>query len=254
MLVGGQALAGQRTLVDGRDAGRDRAVDGHAFAGTDGHGLACGDVANGNVDLATAADDMRHRGTKIEDAANGRLGSIERIALDAFTAERDEDHERGRHVLAKHDCRQSGDRQGQFRADAPLKEPVERLIEDSPAAEHRRQEGQPKTERRPVSGPRRVAEQADQQVCRQESPDDQRQEIDGRGLIVKARGGKSAAGLSRTRSRGRAVGQKVAGRIGNVVHDERVVAGRRASRGNFGTDARIRGSARLQPSDAGTSS
>ena len=141
----------ERALVDGRDAGRDDAVDGNSLSGTDGHGFADANFVDGNVELASVANDMRDRGAKIEDATNGRLGAIERIPLDAFAAQGDEDDEGGRHLFAQNNGRQSRDRQGQVGSDPSFEQPFERLIEDPAAAEHRRQEGQPKTERLSVS-------------------------------------------------------------------------------------------------------
>jgi len=54
---------------------------------------------------------VRHVRTQIKHATDGRLGAVERVTLDAFAAERDEDHQGGRRVLAEHDGRERRNRE-----------------------------------------------------------------------------------------------------------------------------------------------
>ena len=204
----------RRALIDGRGSGRDCAVDGHAFAGPNRHRFAFAELADWDIDFATAAQHVGHVGAEIENAANRRLGPIERVAFDALAAQCDEDDESRGRILAEDDGREGRDRKGQLGSDPAFKEAFERLIKNASAAEHGRQECQSKAERRLVSGPGRIAEQPDQQVGRQQRTDDDRQEIDRGRLVMKA-----ATRQSGTRPGRRVVGQKVAGRIGNVVHE-----------------------------------
>ena len=155
-LIERHALAGQCALVDGRCALGHKAVDGNSLAGPDCHGVADGDVFDRQVDFASVADDVGDRGTKLEDATDRRLGTVERVALDALATQGDKDDEGRRHLLAQNDGRQCRDCQGQIGSDPPLKQTFERTVEDPapPRTAARSAAGTPKVRGKPTNSDR----------------------------------------------------------------------------------------------------
>ncbi len=60
---------------------------------------------------------MRKGRTQTENSPNGRLCPVERIPLDAFSAQGDEDDEGGRHLFAQNNGCQSRHGQGEVGSD-----------------------------------------------------------------------------------------------------------------------------------------
>ena len=129
---------------------------------------------------------MRKGRTQTENSPNGRLGPIERVPLDALSAQGDEDDEGGRHLFTQNNGCQGRHGQGEVGSDPSFEQSFQGLIQNPGAAENSRQQREPKAERFPIGGPCRVIDHPDEQVHSEQRSDYERQQIEGGRLIVEA--------------------------------------------------------------------
>src|SRR5262249_45379656 len=114
-----------------RDTGagfHDDAVADLKLAGADAHFLAVAQQP-----AAARAD--------LDDLANRPLGAFEREALQALADHADEDDLGGDERLVDEDGRDTGNGQGQVRAEAAFEQAFERAVQRPRAAEHRGEQG-----------------------------------------------------------------------------------------------------------------
>ena len=209
-LVDGNAFAGQRALINGRDTVRHPSVNWDTFARSDHHNVAHVDIIERHVCFAVIANDMCNARTEIEDAAYLALGAVNRVTLDALATKRDKHHERGGFVFRQHNRGQRRQCQCQVRSNTTFKQVVQRLVQDPGTTGHRRQQGEPAAEDGPVLTPNRVTDQTKYKIAEKQPADDCRQQIDWKRSIVKptvAR--RTASGVVR---------EKLFGGFRDVVH------------------------------------
>ena len=157
-LVDRQTLARQRALIDTGLSGRNAAVDGNAFAGSNDDHVSDDNFADRHVRLTPAAQHVRLSRTEVKNAADGPLRPVDGVTFEALAAQCDKHDQCGRRVLPQQDRGQRGNSEGQIGADLACQEALESLVQNPGPAQHRCQQSQPVSPRRAIRLPLRQDE------------------------------------------------------------------------------------------------
>ncbi|MBV6429992.1 MAG: hypothetical protein IANPNBLG_00095 [Bryobacteraceae bacterium] len=137
MLVLGQALAGDRALIDAREARRHHSVGRDAFARLHENVVARLQVLDVHFHFSSVTEQARlarHLGGK---AANGGVGSSRGVCFEAFADEDDEHGFGGGHVLAGGESGHHGDADRQVSGDLFFQQRGDGIVESLIAGQHR---------------------------------------------------------------------------------------------------------------------